>query len=367
MRGRMLTISYKWLGIILTASVVLGMALMAGCGTDDGPDAGEDKEPIVVGDNQGATLWINNAIAAFIIEEGYGYPVEITTVSTPVVRQSLRTGEIDIWMELWRFNDMDWYREATESGDIIDLGPIYDTSTQGWYVPRYVIEGDEERGIEPMAPGLESVLDLPDYGEVFEDPEDPDKGVFLNSIFGWDCTEINDVKLEAYGLTEYFNVQYAGTAAALDAALAGAYERGEPIVAYYWEPTWLIGVYDYVQLDEPEFDEEVWSQIEKAALEGEIDASEVDEACGYMEHAIHTGIHAELKDRAPEVIEFLENMNVGMDALNETAAYMVTEEVEAEEAAIWYLENFQEKWRSWVPDDVEQRLEEALIEAGADL
>ena len=363
----MLTISYKWLGIILTASVVMGMALMAGCGTADDPGAGEDKEPIVLGDTQFQTLWINNAIAEFIIEEGYGYPAETTTISTPIARQSLRTGEIDVWMELWRFNDMDWYNEAIESGDIIDLGPIYDTSTQGWYVPRYVIEGDEERGIEPMAPGLESVFDLPDYWEVFQDPEDPDKGVFLNSIFGWDCTEINDVKMEVYGLTEYYNIQYPGGAAALDAALAGAYERGEPIVGYYWEPTWLIGVYDFVQLDEPEFDEEIWSQIEKAALEGEIDPSEVDEACGYMEHAIHKGIHAELKDRAPEVVEFLENMNVGTDALNETAAYMEVEGADAEEATIWYLENFQEKWRSWVPDDVEQRIEDALIELGADL
>ena len=350
----------------MAVSIVLSMALTVGCGGTGSSLSDEDKEPIVFGDTQFQTLWINNAIAQFIIENGYGYPVDIAIISTPIFMQSIRNGDIDVHLELWRFNDMDWYEDATESGDMIDVGPIYDRATQGWYVPRYVIEGCDDREIEPMAPDLESVFDLADYWEVFRDPEDPSKGVFLNSIFEWDCTEINDIKLEVYGLAEYYNVQYPGGAAALDAALAGAYERGEPIVAYYWEPTWILGKYDFVALEEPEFDEDIWRE-KRRVLDGEIDISEVEEACGYMEHTVNSGIHYKLKERAPEVVEFLKAMHVGTDALNETAAYMEVEGAETEEAAIWYFENYQEKWRSWVPEDVEQRVEEALIEAGADL
>ncbi len=261
---------------------------------------------------------------------------------------------------------MDWYLEATGSGAVIDVGPIYDESTQGWYVPRYVVEGCDDRGIEPMAPGLSSVFDLPDYWEVFKDPEDPNKGVFLNSIFGWDCTEINDIKMEAYGLTEYYNIQYPGGAAALDAALAGAYERGEAIVGYYWEPTWLIGMYDFVQLEEPEFDEDVWHQIEMA-MHGEIEISDVHEACGYMRHAIHSGVHSSLKERAPELVEFFTAMNVGTDELSQTSAFMASENADADEAALWYFENFEQRWRTWLPDDVEQRVEDALRALGIDL
>lgn len=37
---------------------------------------------------------------------------------------------------------------------------------QGSYVPRYLVEGDAERGIEPrLAPDLRSVTDLPRYVE----------------------------------------------------------------------------------------------------------------------------------------------------------------------------------------------------------
>ena len=344
-------------------ALLVGMVALAGCG--EAGDA-DDKEAIVITDTQFQTLWINNAIAEFIIEEGYEYPVEIVSASVPVMNQSIRTGESDLHLELWRFNMMEWYTEATESGDVIDLGPIYDTARQGWYVPRYVIEGDEERGIEPMAPGLSSVFDLPDYWEVFEDPEDPNKGVFLNSIHGWDCTEINTVKMEAYGLTDDYNIQYPGGAAALDTALVRAYERGEPIVAYYWEPTWLMGKYDFVMLDEPEYDPEVQGTIRRV-LDGDMEAEELDAACAYQSHAVHKGINAELKERAPEVVEFVEKMNVGTDPLNETAAYMETEDATAEEAALWYFENYQDRWRSWVPADIEERLETALIEAGVDL
>ncbi|WP_407058498.1 glycine betaine ABC transporter substrate-binding protein [Paracerasibacillus soli] len=40
---------------------------------------------------------------------------------------------------------------------------------QGLYVPAYVIEGDEERGIEPLAPDLETVEDLKKYPHIFKD------------------------------------------------------------------------------------------------------------------------------------------------------------------------------------------------------
>ena len=366
---RVLLINLKRSGIIAIAAMLIVVLALVGCGTAEDPDdpgAAEDREPIVVIDNQWQSLWINNAIAEFIMQEGYGYPVETVTVTTSVARVSLRNGDAHVHTELWRFNDYDWYTEATEAGDVIDLGPIFDTSTQGWYVPRYVIEGDEERGIEPMAPGLESVFDLPDHWEIFQDPDDPEKGLFVNSALGSDATDINEIKFEVYGLTDYYNVRSAGGAASLDVTLAGAYERGEPLLAYYWEPTWLLGLYDYVLLEEPEYDEEVWADIERA-MHGEIDASDLEEACAYKEHAVHKGIHASLKERAPEVVEFLDAMHVGSDSLNETMAVMETENLDGMEAAFYYFENYQEEWRSWLPAEVEERVEAALIGVGVDL
>jgi glycine betaine/proline transport system substrate-binding protein len=345
-----------------------GAAGPAAEGEAAAPAESAEKETIRLADTQFQTIWINNAIAKFVIENGYGYPVETIEVSTPIAQQSLQDGELDVWMELWRMNLMDWYTEVTESGEVIDLGNTFEKSTQGFYVPRYVIEGDEERGIEPMAPELTSVFDLPEYTELFQDPEDRNKGVLVNCITGWQCAKINRIKLHAYGLDDDYNTLEPGAAAALDAAIAGAYQKGDPLLAYYWEPTWLLGTYDMVQLEEPEWTPECDAEIQ-SALTGEIEEDAVTEnaGCAYQTLGIHKGVNSEMQEKAPELVEFLENMFVGTDPLNRTAAYMTAAEVSADEAALWFFETYQENWREWVPEDVEANLEAALIEAGVEL
>ena len=122
----------------------------------DGP-----KETIIFADTQWQSLWINNEIAMFITEHGYGYPVEVVTVTTAVMQQSLEDDEVQVIMEVWWSNIEEWWDAEREAGTIVELGDIFESSAQGFYVPRYVIEGDAERGIEPMAPDLKSVSDLP--------------------------------------------------------------------------------------------------------------------------------------------------------------------------------------------------------------
>ena len=109
--------------------------------------------------------------------------------------------------------------------------------------------------------GIESVLDLQDHWELFKDQEDPSKGVLYNGIIGWAATEINAVKLEAYGLTRYFSLLTAGSAPALEATLETSYQRRQPVVGFYWEPTPLMGAYDWHILDEPPYTQECWEKI----------------------------------------------------------------------------------------------------------
>ena len=319
------------------------------------------KEVIRFADTMWQTLWINNAIAMYITENGYGYPVESVEMTTPVYEQAMVDGDVDVQMENWTSNIQDWWDEQIANGTMLDLGNTFDRSTQGWYVPRYVIEGDAERGIEASAPDLKSVFDLPKYKDVFADPENPDKGLIINCIIGWDCANVNRVKLYAYGLQNDYNFMEPGASAALDAAIAGAYKKGDPILAYYWEPTWLLGMYDMVQLEEPPYTAECWA-ANKAAKESGEDLSNVtaDAGCGFETIGIPKSVNASLKDRAPEIVEFLSKMNVGTDELNKTAAYMESNGVSAEEAALWYLTTYPDKWKSWVTEDAATKIEAAM-------
>jgi ABC-type proline/glycine betaine transport system substrate-binding protein len=271
-------------------------------------------------------------------------------------------------MEIWWANIEEWWNAEREAGTIVGLDPIFESSAQGYYVPRYVIEGDEARGIDPMAPDLVSVLDLPEYKELFADPEDPDMGVIVSCITGWNCAEVNRIKFYAYGLGETYNISEPGSAGALDAAIAGPYKKGEAVVSYYWEPTWLLGVYDMVMLEEPEYSDECWTQITEISETGVIDESLIgnvpeEAGCAFENYAIPKAVSDDFAASEPELTEFLNTMFIGTENLNKISAYMTQNEAEAEDAAIWYFQNYEDQWREWMPEDVAENVAEAVAAA----
>jgi len=307
--------------------------------------AEKEKPTIKFSDNQWQSLWINNAIAMYIIEKGYGYPTEQVTLTSPVMMVGLPKGELHVQMELWKQSLGDWYEENIAAGKIENLGPIFETSSQGWYVPTYVIKGDPARGIEPMAPDLKSVFDLPKYWELFRDPEDPDKGLLISCIIGWEGAKIDKQRFESYGLDKYYNRLEPGTVGALDAALVGPYKKGKPVLGYYWEPTWLMGAYDFTRLEETPYTEECW---------------ETTKACAWYSSPIDKGAWSGLRDMAPDVVEFLEKMNVWLAPLNRTCAYNELAGATIQETAIWYLREYEDIWSEWVPDKIKKKVKDAL-------
>ena len=167
--------------------------------------------------------FLNNAIFTFVVENGYGYRVETVIQTTPVLKETLPNGEVDLNLEGWQQNIPDWYAEQIGRGNIVNLGMNYEGGPQFYMIPKWVAEEH----------GITSVFDLEQHWDLFKDPEDPSKGIFYNGILGWEATEINQVKLEAYGLTRYYNPEAPGSVPAMEAALETAQERHQPVVGYY--------------------------------------------------------------------------------------------------------------------------------------
>lgn len=356
---------------LLSVAILIGALVLAACGgssdsepttasgntgdpgstpapSDTAPGSSDLDGPIVFADFGWDSAYFHNRVAQFILEHGYGYETTSVPGETVPLTQGMIRGDVHVATEFWADQNPP-FLEAVEEGTILDLGTNYGESVQGFYVPTYVIEGDPERGIEPMAPDLKSVEDLPKYKDLFQDPEDPSKGRFYDCIAGWECEQVNAAKFAAYGLDEHYNRFLPGSATALASSLVAAYEKGEPWFGYYWGPTWIFGLLDLTKIEEPPYSDECWEHI----LEGK-------EACAYPDVQVRIGVNAEFAEKAPDVVEFLENYETTFDQTSAALLYMHDNEAEPEEAAIWFLKEYEEQWTQWVPEDVAAKVRDAL-------
>jgi len=305
------------------------------------------KDKIVFADPGWDSVRFHNGVAQTIIEEGYGYPTDVISGSSPATLLGLKEGDIDLCMEEWTANWGDVYYDALEEGLIIEVSVNFDDNAQGLYVPTYMIKGDNKRGIEPMAPGLKTVKDLKDYWEIFKDEEDPSKGRIYGAPPGWKVDQILRAKVKSSDLNKCYNYFSPGSDSALSAAIVGAYEKGEPIVAYYWEPTWVMGMLNMTLLEDEAYSAEKWTE-------------EGGYACEFAAQDIAIAINKDLPERAPEVVEFLKNYHTTSAMASAALSYMMKNECDTREAAVWFLKTREDVWTKWVSEEIAKKVKEAI-------
>ncbi|NWL80819.1 histidine ABC transporter substrate-binding protein [Pseudomonas taiwanensis] len=272
-------------------------------------------------------------VLQLVLKNGYGCETDSLPGNSITMEQALGNNDIQIFAEEW-IGRSDAWNKAASAGKVVGVGAPIVGATEGWYVPRYVIEGDAKRGIEAKAPQLKSIADLGQYAEVFRDPEEPGKGRFYNCPAGWTCELDNSEMLKSYGLEGKFTNFRPGTGPALDAAVLSSYRRGEPILFYYWSPTPLMGQADLVKLEEkPGVDKSVTIQV---------------------------GLSKTFHDEAPELVDVLKKVNLPIDLLNQNLAKMAKEKMDSADLAKVFLKEHPEVWHAWVSEDAAKKIEAAL-------
>ena len=208
---------------------------------------------IVFADLDWDTAQIQNAIARIITEHGYGYPTEAIPGSSMALWDALLEGKVDVFMEAWLPNMQDLWDRAIEEGLVVDLGKSLDDNWQSAFVvPSYVIDGDPDRGILPMAPDLVTVQDIRRHTPLFADADSGGKAVLVSCLVRWQCSKTNEAQVIAYGLDDVIELRNPPSAAALDASLLNAYEKGDPWLGYTWEARRITMELDLTRLVEPE-------------------------------------------------------------------------------------------------------------------
>lgn len=317
--------------LMVTLGLTLGLSTFSGCFGD--------KDTLKYADGSWDSIQIQNRIAAFITEHGYGYEPEFIPGETITIIEGIRRGDMDIYFEGVPAQMPEVFDELIDSGDAVNLGISFSPGTwQGWLVPTYMIE-------DGLLPEGVSVSDMPQYWELFKDPEVPTKGRFYSCIPGWMCQEINIIKMEAYGLTDTYNIFEPGSGAALATSMIAAYEKHEPWFGYYWTPTEILAKLDMTALEEPELSEERW----------DVDTSTYESAFPILANYIM------VTDTLPdELVEFLNQFELENDHLNKALGYMMDTEGEPQDAGEWLVAEYQSLWSQWVPSDVAAKVKAAL-------
>ena len=295
---------------------------------------------ITFGDLNWDSAQLQNRIAQYIVEKGYGYSTDTKFGSTLPLFQGLRNGDTDIAMEIWLPNQNDTWADARAAGEVVSVGrSLGDDWQSAFVIPKYLQE---------QYPELDNVEDLKDdqFKALFQTAETGDKARLVSCIIGWACEEVNAAQVTAYGLDDHVQIVNPGDGAALNADLYGAYEREEPWLGYQWGTNAPALELDLVRLEEPAYSDECWLTTK---------------ACAYQDATILIAVNPDLLTRAPDVIAMLRNWDLGIDTYKAIARWQAANpDAKAEDTAVWWLDSNPDIWGGWVTADAKAGIQAAL-------
>ncbi len=292
----------------------------------------------------GALTWesgqFTSGVLKYIAEEGYGCTVEEVPGAGPALETALSQNDIQIIGEQW-IGRSPIMENAIEQNKVAVIGDtLKGGATQGWYVPKYVLEEN---------PGLRRYQDLPKYADLFKDPEDPSKSRFMNCPSGWTCEIFNTRLLKNTGLDSIFNNAHPGTGAALDAEIASAFEQHKPLLFYYWQPTGLMAKYDFAALEFPDHKDACWQDLLLA--DGTSDC-----VSGFPVSPLGIAASTPFIDTNPELAEVFKKIQFTPDELNGAILEMSESKRSGDEQALVFLRDNPDVWRGWLSEEAATNL-----------
>jgi glycine betaine/proline transport system substrate-binding protein len=317
-----------WLTLVALALVA------AACGgdADTTTTAGGTETTAAAGDNPTINIvanpWtasmLNAEVAKQLIESELGYPVEIVAIDENTMFTGMSDGSLDAALEIWPSGVTEDEQAFFDDGSVLNIGELGTVGKIGWFVPSYLIEE------HPELATWEGFAD-PDNAALFSTAETGDLGRFLGtdpSYSQYDEAIIANLELP-------FQVIFSGSEAATVADLDARVAAQEPIVMYWWTPTAAVAKYDLVNVLLPDYSEECYA--DPAAI-----------ACDYPEDVLIKAASAQLGEKAPDVLAFLEAFTITTeDQLSMLPAVEIDGEDAADVAARWITEN-EAVWSAWL-------------------
>lgn len=205
----------------------------------------ESLDPIKLTTHDWTGQIITTTIMGEVLKKA-GYNVDYVQADYIAQFAGLKTGDLDVAMEIWETTGREAMDEATGTGKVVNLGETGMMAVEEWWYPSYM---------EEICPGLPDWKALNDCAQEFATPETAPMGRYLGGPVTWGG--FDEERVEALGLD--FEVVHAGTDAALFAELESAYQRKAPIVLWIYSPHWAPVKYDGKFVEFPPYSAECYN------------------------------------------------------------------------------------------------------------
>ena len=225
-------------------SIFCTAAALAGVATAGWAEV-ESLDPIKLTTHDWTGQIVTTTIMGEVLKRA-GYNIEYVQADYIAQFAGLKTGDLHVAMEIWETTGRVAMDEATDTGNVVNLGSTGMMAIEEWWYPAYM---------EEVCPGLPDWQALNDCAEEFSTPETAPLGRYLGGPVTWGG--FDDERVEALEMD--FEVVHAGTDAALFAELESAYQRQAPIVLWVYSPHWAPAKYSGSFIEFPPFTPECYS------------------------------------------------------------------------------------------------------------
>ncbi len=286
-----------------------------------------DKPTIRLIENTWPASELNVAVAANILEQQLGYPVEIIALDEQAQWDALAGDDADASLEVWPSGHGERIAQYIDEQQVVESGGELGVIGRiAWYTPKYVVDGN------PALATWEGFTDPAVAGE-FATAETGDKGTFFAGPLGW--TQYDQQIIDQLGLN--FQVINTASEEALLAQMSSAYAREDPILFYFYVPHAIFTQYDLVSVELPACTQE--------EHEAKVAAGNVD--CAYPEDRLIKILNPKLAAAAPEAYSLLKNFNYTTDDQIEMLG-MLADGKSVDEAAQAWVDAHADTWQAWL-------------------
>jgi glycine betaine/proline transport system substrate-binding protein len=216
------------------------------------PDAGQESsaelptgpapcggETISIARMQWPSAELLAEIHARLVRSNFGCAVEVVPGDLAATASSMGVnGQPAVAPELWITRVAEIWNASLKTQEVRQAGATYaDPVFEGWFVPGYeaeahpevtTIEGIKARAADFAVDGRPRFVSCP-----------PD----------WGCAVVNRNLLRAHGMDGLFDIVEPANRFELDALIAEAMSRREPLLFYYWQPNAILAQFGFTEVE----------------------------------------------------------------------------------------------------------------------